>query len=138
MRTSVYSLPDYPYTAVSSGDHYSSVVCNKNGLCIQTLPVCDNTLIAMPPQDLGLINLPTSLENVKVKSMPNSAYYIADFISEVEEEIILNKVGISGPTLHQSRLSNRMTDWQSIRLPRLLSLAGKCSHIVVCRRGQAI
>ena len=58
--------------------------------------------IAMPPQDLGQINLPTCLENVKVKSMPNSAYYIADFISQAEEEIILNKVGISSPISEQT------------------------------------
>lgn len=51
----------------------------------------------MPPQDLGLINLPTCLENVKVESLPNSAYYIADFISEAEEKILLQKVGISNP-----------------------------------------
>jgi hypothetical protein len=54
--------------------------------------------LIMPPQDLELINLPTCLENVKVKSMPNSAYYIADFISQAEEEIILNKVRVSNPT----------------------------------------
>ncbi len=52
----------------------------------------------MPPQDLKLINLPTCLESVKVKSMPNSAYYVADFVSQAEEELILNKVGISNPS----------------------------------------
>jgi hypothetical protein len=71
-------------------------------------------LIAMPPQGLGLTNLPTCLEDVKVKSMPNSAYYIADFISQAEEDIILNKVGVSCPTLHQNRPLNGMTDEQSI------------------------
>jgi hypothetical protein len=70
-------------------------------------------LIAMPPHDLGLINLPTCLESVKVKSMPNSAYYITDFISETEEEIILNKVGISSPPSHQDRPLNGMTEKQS-------------------------
>lgn len=46
--------------------------------------------------------------------MPNSAYYIADFISQEEEEIILNKVGISSPTLDQNRSLNGMIDKQSI------------------------
>ena len=48
----------------------------------------------MPSQDVGLINLPTCLEHVKVKSMPTSAYYIADFISQAEEETILQKVSV--------------------------------------------
>ena len=69
-------------------------------------------LIAMPPHDLGLINLPTCLGSAKVKSMPNSAYYIADFISETEEEIILNKVGISSPPSHQDRPLSGITEKQ--------------------------
>jgi hypothetical protein len=68
----------------------------------------------MPPQDIGLINLPTCLEDVKVKSMPDSAYYIADFISHAEEEIILNKVGISSSTPPQNITLNGMTDEQSV------------------------
>jgi len=111
---SLHAATDYPYTAVSSGDHFViRFFVKKDGVCTQHLQ-CATVLIAMPPQDLGLTNLPTCLENVKIKSMPNSAYYVADFISQEEEEIILNKVGISSPALDRNRSLNGMTDKQSI------------------------
>jgi len=36
-----------------------------------------------------------SLEDVRVKSLPSSAFYIADFITEEEEQVLLNKVSVS-------------------------------------------
>lgn len=36
--------------------------------------------------------LPDSLEDVRIKSLPSSAFYIADFITEEEEQVLLNKV----------------------------------------------
>jgi alkylated DNA repair protein alkB family protein 6 len=39
-----------------------------------------------------LTSLPTSLEDARIKSLPSSAFYIADFISKEEEQILLNKV----------------------------------------------
>jgi alkylated DNA repair protein alkB family protein 6 len=36
--------------------------------------------------------LPTSLEDYKIKSLPASAFYIADFITQEEERILLEKV----------------------------------------------
>jgi hypothetical protein len=62
----------------------------------------------MPPQDAELINLPTCLEGVKVNSMPSSAYYIADFISQSEEEAILQKVGVLSTALPLNMISNRV------------------------------
>lgn len=41
---------------------------------------------------LGAVNLPASLDDVRVKKLPPSSYYIADFISEEEERLILQKV----------------------------------------------
>ncbi|KAJ0324181.1 hypothetical protein COL5a_007846 [Colletotrichum fioriniae] len=40
---------------------------------------------------LGAVNLPASLDDVRVKKLPPSSYYIADFISEEEERLILQK-----------------------------------------------
>jgi alkylated DNA repair protein alkB family protein 6 len=40
-----------------------------------------------------LIVMPASLEDVRIKRLPSRAYYIADFISEEEEQVLLNKVG---------------------------------------------
>lgn len=38
------------------------------------------------------VNLPSSLEASRITALPPSAYYIADFISEEEEQQILEKV----------------------------------------------
>jgi alkylated DNA repair protein alkB family protein 6 len=37
--------------------------------------------------------IPASLEKVRIKQLPSSAYYVADFISEQEEQVLLDKVG---------------------------------------------
>ena len=42
------------------------------------------------------INLPPSLEAKRIHALPLAAYYIADFISEEEEEAILHKVAQHG------------------------------------------
>ncbi|WYZ40460.1 hypothetical protein EsH8_IV_000801 [Colletotrichum jinshuiense] len=41
-------------------------------------------------------NLPASLDDVNIKKLPPSAYYIADFISEEEEQTILQKTKEDG------------------------------------------
>ena len=55
-----------------------------------------------PKEPLSLprgVALPTSLEHARIASLPPSAYYIPDFISEEEERHILDKV------LEKSRFS---------------------------------
>jgi len=42
--------------------------------------------------DLQLIPMPASLEEVRVKSLPSSAFYIADFINREEETFLLDQV----------------------------------------------
>jgi alkylated DNA repair protein alkB family protein 6 len=44
-----------------------------------------------------LIALPDCLEEARVKSLPSSVYYIADFITKDEEIAILTKVVSVGP-----------------------------------------
>ena len=41
-----------------------------------------------------LTSLPASLEDARVESLPSSVFYIADFITKEEEQILLNKVGL--------------------------------------------
>jgi len=37
-------------------------------------------------------NLPASLSEVAIPALPDSAYYISNFITQAEEEALLNKV----------------------------------------------
>ena len=40
----------------------------------------------------GACSLPQSLQHVTIETLPSTAYYIPDFISEEEERAILEKV----------------------------------------------
>ena len=44
---------------------------------------------------MGRVTLPACLQDAKVTSIPDAAYYIADFITEAEEEVLLDKVSHS-------------------------------------------
>lgn len=48
--------------------------------------------------------IPMTLETAKIKSLPDSAYYIPDFITAEEEERLLQKVGV------------KLLDWYSTRI----------------------
>lgn len=39
-------------------------------------------------------DLPSALEDVKIKGLPSSAFYIANFISPEEERYLLDKVSL--------------------------------------------
>jgi alkylated DNA repair protein alkB family protein 6 len=43
------------------------------------------------------LSLPQFLDLARISSLPDSAYYIADFLSEDEERLILDKVRRSKP-----------------------------------------
>ncbi|PSR93961.1 Alkbh6 protein [Coniella lustricola] len=59
------------------------------------------------------VSLPTALEQAKVPSLPATAYYIPDFISEQEEQIILDKIA-SAPKPRWKQLSHRrLQTWPS-------------------------
>jgi alkylated DNA repair protein alkB family protein 6 len=71
----------------------------------------------MEPQDLTSVNpayyLPTSLEESRIYSLPSSAYYISDFISEEEEKVILDKIA-SAPKPRWKQLTHRrLQTWPS-------------------------
>lgn len=40
-----------------------------------------------------LTTIPASLEKVRIKTLPPSAFYISEFISEEEERLLLEKAG---------------------------------------------
>ena len=61
--------------------------------------------IAMAPQTAQLTPKLASLEDVRIKNLPRSSYYISDFISEDEECALLNKV--SRHHLHTSACASR-------------------------------
>lgn len=40
----------------------------------------------------GEVKMKTDLEHVRIKSLPEDGFYIADFITETEEEVLTQKV----------------------------------------------
>lgn len=57
--------------------------------------------------------LPPSLEQAKVRSLPSSAFYIPDFISEDEERVFLDKIA-SAPKPRWKQLTHRrLQTWPS-------------------------
>ncbi|KAK1722363.1 calpain [Colletotrichum acutatum] len=62
---------------------------------------------------LGAVNLPASLDNVRVKKLPPSSYYIADFISEEEERLILQKIAEAPKPRWKQLTHRRLQTWPS-------------------------
>ena len=46
-------------------------------------------------EDRSRIPIPSALLKYKISNLPDSFYYIADFLTEEEERDLLNEVGIS-------------------------------------------
>ncbi|KAL2135544.1 hypothetical protein VTI74DRAFT_8150 [Chaetomium olivicolor] len=59
------------------------------------------------------VNLPPSLEASRVSALPPAAYYIADFISEEEEEAILDKVETAPKARWRQLTHRRLQTWPS-------------------------
>ncbi|KAK4157902.1 alpha-ketoglutarate-dependent dioxygenase alkB 6 [Chaetomidium leptoderma] len=62
---------------------------------------------------LTQINLPQSLEASRIHVLPRAAYYIADFISEEEEEAILHKVETAPKARWRQLTHRRLQTWPS-------------------------
>lgn len=43
-------------------------------------------------ENVKRFHLPLSLEDARIKHLPHAAFYIPDFITEEEEQLLLNKV----------------------------------------------
>ncbi|KAK4044020.1 alpha-ketoglutarate-dependent dioxygenase alkB 6 [Parachaetomium inaequale] len=59
------------------------------------------------------IRLPASLEASKIHALPAAAYYIADFISEEEEQAILHKVETAPKARWRQLTHRRLQTWPS-------------------------
>ncbi|KAL2271650.1 hypothetical protein VTJ83DRAFT_1021 [Remersonia thermophila] len=77
-----------------------------------------------PPDSLpSQIKLPSSLEAVRIASLPRAAYYIADFITEEEEEAILHKTWPSDLVKDTLVDARPLPDWlEKPVVSRLLSI----------------
>lgn len=62
---------------------------------------------------------PASLEHARISSLPAAAYYIADFISEEEEKLILEKVRCSVVLLRSYKPFANEGEPRSLPLPNL-------------------
>jgi len=67
----------------SSGQQFNTA--NKSDL-----PTTHTNIHKLPPK---LITMPDCLEDYRIKSLPGSAYYVPNFVTEEEERVLLNKVG---------------------------------------------
>lgn len=58
-----------------------------------------------------LTSFPASLEDVRIKSLPSSSFYIADFISKEEERILLNKIETAPKPRWKQLSKRRLQTW---------------------------
>jgi alkylated DNA repair protein alkB family protein 6 len=84
----------------------------------------------MDPGSPQLVAMPACLEEARIKSLPSSAFYIPDFISQEEEQVLLNKVFNTS--------CRRFTVIDSFRSKRHQSLDGNNFQSDACRLTQAI
>ncbi|CAI0645440.1 unnamed protein product [Colletotrichum noveboracense] len=63
--------------------------------------------------ELGAVNLPTTLEDVRITKLPPSAFYVADFISEEEEQAILQKIADAPKPRWKQLTHRRLQTWPS-------------------------
>ncbi|KAK3322371.1 hypothetical protein B0H66DRAFT_200988 [Apodospora peruviana] len=68
------------------------------------------TTTTFPPP---LVRLPGSLEECRIPTLPSAAYYIADFISEEEEKLILEKVERAPKARWRQLTHRRLQTWPS-------------------------
>ncbi|KAK1751673.1 alpha-ketoglutarate-dependent dioxygenase alkB 6 [Echria macrotheca] len=67
----------------------------------------------MDPPPSQAIRLPASLDDCRIASLPPSAYYIADFISEEEEQFILRKIETAPKARWRQLTHRRLQTWPS-------------------------
>ncbi|KAI1072327.1 hypothetical protein LB507_002727 [Fusarium sp. FIESC RH6] len=56
---------------------------------------------------------PSSLEHVRITSLPQTAYYIPNFITEEEEQIILDKISSAPKPRWKQLTKRRLQTWPS-------------------------
>ncbi|KAF4983341.1 hypothetical protein FZEAL_1233 [Fusarium zealandicum] len=75
----------------------------------------DSSTFTNPNNDHGSndISLPPSLEHAKIDALPQTAYYIPNFISEEEEQMILNRVSSAPKPRWKHLTKRRLQTWPS-------------------------
>jgi alkylated DNA repair protein alkB family protein 6 len=61
----------------------------------------------------GSTSLPDCLDSVRIVSLPPTAYYISDFVSENEEKAILEKIGNAPKPRWKQLTHRRLQTWPS-------------------------
>ncbi|KAK4216107.1 hypothetical protein QBC37DRAFT_417776 [Rhypophila decipiens] len=61
----------------------------------------------------GSVRLPQSLEHARIPNLPPSAFYMADFISEEEEKLILEKIERAPKARWRQLTHRRLQTWPS-------------------------
>merc|ERR1711939_77459 len=85
----------------------------------------------MEPQ-MQSLTMPVCLEDVRIKGIPQSAFYISDFISAEEEQVLLNKIETAiadmafrsqqeqyPPRKPTARMAYKACDYTSSLMPRV-------------------
>ncbi|KAF4457532.1 alkylated DNA repair protein alkB like 6 [Fusarium austroafricanum] len=68
---------------------------------------------ASPSTDKAGILLPPSLEHARITTLPQTAYYIPDFITEEEERVILEKISSAPKPRWKQLTKRRLQTWPS-------------------------
>ncbi|KAK1598642.1 calpain [Colletotrichum navitas] len=63
--------------------------------------------------DSRAVNLPASLDDVRIEKLPPSSFYIANFISEEEEQFLLQKIADAPKPRWKQLTHRRLQTWPS-------------------------
>ncbi|ESZ97597.1 calpain [Sclerotinia borealis F-4128] len=63
--------------------------------------------------DLQQLSLPTSLNETKIKTLPSKAFYISDFLTEEEEQVLLQKISTAPKPRWKQLTRRRLQTWPS-------------------------
>lgn len=105
-----------------------AALCTSNLRSFRVCPL-ERSLLVMEGNCPQLNSMPASLEEVRIDGLPSCAYYIADFISKEEEQVLLDKVVFRCWNLVHA-------NWQRLRHPP--NRDGNSFRAEDCRLGRLI
>ncbi|KAF4333917.1 alkylated DNA repair alkB like 6 [Fusarium beomiforme] len=73
----------------------------------------DSSSSASPSTDKDDCSLPSSLQQARISTLPQTAYYIPNFITKEEEQIILNKISSAPKPRWKQLTKRRLQTWPS-------------------------
>ncbi|KAL7768915.1 hypothetical protein ACKLNR_000299 [Fusarium oxysporum f. sp. zingiberi] len=73
----------------------------------------DSSSSALPSTDKDDVLLPPSLEHARINTLPQTAYYIPNFITEQEEQNILDKISSAPKPRWKQLTKRRLQTWPS-------------------------